>query len=183
MPSNTPNGSPPPAKKTPKKRVVKREKPNIYTMRDNFVATDTNEYVVDTADEVKVINDFRLFTNTERTRGVAFDFNKFIGRDGKEIKNPTVWMINHWEEKKENIKHPETDDGHRETAARFKPHEIPIIEEAFKAIKLLNPAIFNNMKTHNNFKAEDFINRVAKKGIALETARADVEDVTNEGQQ
>ena len=115
----------------------------------------------------------------------TFDFNKFLGRDGKEVKNPTVWMINHWQEKKENIKHPETDNGDRETAARFKPHEIPIIEEAFKAIKLLNPSIFNNLSCKYDFNAEAFVNRVmnSRNSKAAETEELEVEDVPNEEQQ
>ena len=114
MPPPTPSQtseSPPPPKKTPKKRNVKREKPNTYSIRENFKATGSNEYVVRTPDDVKDIQDFRLFCNSERTRAVVFDFNKFKNKEGKEVKTPTLFFVNHWDEKKENLKFPDLDNG------------------------------------------------------------------------
>ena len=101
----------PPPKKTPKKRNVKREKPNTYSIRENFVATDANEYVVQTPDDPKEIQNFRLFCNSERTRSVVFDFNKFKSKEGKDVKTPTLFFVNHWDEKKENLKNPDSDNG------------------------------------------------------------------------
>ena len=49
--------------------------------------------------------------------------------------------------------------GERETAARFKPEELLVMEEALKAIKLLNPQIFKR-PYKLGFNAEEFVKRV-----------------------
>ena len=109
-PSSQTSDTPPPKKAT-KTRKVKREKPNTYSIRENFCATDDNEYVVKTPDDVKDLQNFRLFCNEERTRAVVFDFNKFQTKEGKDVKTPTLFFVNHWDEKKENMKHPNSDNG------------------------------------------------------------------------
>ena len=111
-PLNAPNAEPPPPKKTPpKKRVTKREKPNIYSTRDNFKGNSQNEYIVRQPDHVEKLRNFRLFFNDECTRGVLFDFNKFKTKEGKDVKTPYLFMFNYWDEKPENIKFPDSDDG------------------------------------------------------------------------
>ena len=112
--SNAPNAEPPPPKKTqPKKRATKtkREKPNIFSTRDNFKGNSQNEYVVRQPDNVEKLHNFRLFFNDERTRGVIFDYNKFKTKEGKDIKTPYLFLFNYWDEKPENIKFPDSDDG------------------------------------------------------------------------
>ena len=71
----TPTNSPTPAKKTPQKRGRKRDRPNIFMTRDHFKSTPTNEVVLKSPDEVKTIQDFRMFFSEEKTRGVSFMFN------------------------------------------------------------------------------------------------------------
>ena len=111
-PSNAPNAEPPPPKKTqPKKRATKREKQNIYSTRDNFKGNSQNEYIVRQPDNVEKLHNFRLFFNDEQTRGVIFDYNKFKTKEGKDIKTPYLFLFNYWDEKPENIKFPDSDDG------------------------------------------------------------------------
>ena len=182
----------PPPKKATKTRKVKREKPNTYSIRENFCATDDNEYVVKTPDDVKDLQNFRLFCNEERTRAVVFDFNKFQTKEGKDVKTPTLFFVNHWDEKKENMKHPNSDNGKkkgfiykkdcneheldifymivsvlfafftglREIAAKFRPQDLPIIEEALKAIKSMNPKIFDKVRDKPDFDAKIFVDRI-----------------------
>ena len=177
----------PPPKKATKTRKVKREKPNTYSIRENFNATDTNEYVVSTPDDINDLQNFRLFCNEERTRAVVFDFNKFKSKEGKDVKTPTLFFVNHWEEKKENMKNPNSDNGKkkgfiykkdcnehnsiffivdsffftgkREIAAKFRPQDLPSIEEALKAIKSMNPKIFDKLADKPEFDANIFVSR------------------------
>ena len=64
--------------------------------------------------------------------------------------------------------------GLRETAAKFRPQDIPSIEEAFKAIKALNPKIFDKVPDKVEFDADNFVNRVMeqRKSEAAELAIA-----------
>lgn len=102
---------PPPKKPPPKKRVAKKEKPKIYSTRDNFKANSQNEYTIRQPDYVESLHNFRLFFNDEKTRGIIFDFNNFKSKEGKNVKTPCLFLFNYWEEKAENIKFPDKDDG------------------------------------------------------------------------
>ena len=106
-----PTNSPTPAKKTPQKRGRKRDRPNIFMTRDHFKSTPTNEVVLKSPDEVKTIQDFRMFFSEEKTRGVSFMFNEFQNKNQQMIKVPTMFFSNYWQEKPENLKNPLNDNG------------------------------------------------------------------------
>lgn len=162
-PSNTPNNEAPPPKKTPpaKKKQGKRERPKTFMTREHFQATEHNEFVVSNPDKVKEIHDLRVFFNDEKDRGVCFDYNIFEGKDKKIIKDPTFFVFNLWQEKRENLKYPDKDDGHREMAAKLKPRDIPALIEVCKAVELLNPKLFKNISPSAcQFNAVNFVNRI-----------------------
>ena len=50
--------------------------------------------------------------------------------------------------------------GWRETAAKFRPQDLPIIEEGLKAIRSLNPKIFDKVPDKMEFDANIFVSRV-----------------------
>ena len=50
--------------------------------------------------------------------------------------------------------------GRRETAAKFRPQDLPIIEEGLKAIRSLNPKIFDKVPDKMEFDANIFVSRV-----------------------
>ena len=183
-PTNTPDDeSPPPLKKTPaKKRQQKKERPNIFMTRENFKATSRNEFVVETPDKVNDIRDFRVFFNDEKTRGAVFDYNVFKGKDEKTIRDPTLFVFNHWQEKKENLKNPETDDGKRETAAKLKPRDIDVLVEVCRAAKMLNPRLFDNIPTQSKFNAIQFVKRMlAEEDENSNSLIAEVEELDGDG--
>ena len=91
--------------------MAKKEKPKIYSTRDNFKANSQNEYTIRQPDYVESLHNFRLFFNDEKTRGIIFDFNNFKSKEGKNVKTPCLFLFNYWEEKAENIKFPDKDDG------------------------------------------------------------------------
>ena len=91
--------------------MAKKEKPKIYSTRDNFKANSQNEYTIRQPDYVESLHNFRLFFNDEKTRGILFDFNNFKSKEGKNVKTPCLFLFNYWEEKAENIKFPDKDDG------------------------------------------------------------------------
>ena len=163
-PSNTPNNeAPPPPKKTPpaKKKQVKRERPNTFMTREHFQPTEHNEFVVSNPDKVNEIKDLRVFFNDEKNRGVCFDYNVFEGKDKKIIRDPTFFVFNLWQEKRENLKNPDKDDGHREMTAKLKPRDIPALIEVCKAVELLNPKLFKNISpSASQFNAVNFVNRI-----------------------
>lgn len=50
--------------------------------------------------------------------------------------------------------------GWRETAAKFRPQDLPCIEEGLKAIRSLNPKIFDKVPDKVEFDANIFVSRV-----------------------
>ena len=52
--------------------------------------------------------------------------------------------------------------GLREIAAKFRPQDLPIIEEALKAIKSMNPKIFDKVRDKTDFDAKIFVDRVKR---------------------
>ena len=50
--------------------------------------------------------------------------------------------------------------GLRETAAKFRPQDLPVIEEGLKAIPSLNPKIFDKVPDKMEFDANIFVSRV-----------------------
>ena len=50
--------------------------------------------------------------------------------------------------------------GLRETAAKFRPQDLPIIEEGLKAIRSLNPKIFDKVPDKMDFDANIFVSRI-----------------------
>ena len=188
VPSNTPNNeSPPPPKKTPttpaKKRIVKRDRPNTFMTREHFRATDHNEFVVSNPDKVNEIKDFRVFFNDEKTRGVCFDYNVFEGKDKKIIKDPTLFVFNLWQEKKENLKNPNKDNGEREITAKLKPRDIPALIEVCKAVELLNPKLFKNISPSAcSFHAVNFVNQILEAEVNESSTKvAEVEELEGGG--
>ncbi len=173
------------AKKTPVRRPKKREWPNIFSTRDHFKATDTNEVVLKNTDVIKEIKNFRMFLNEEKTRGISFMMNEFMASKNNYVTTPTLLFSNFWNEKPECIKNPATDDGSRETASKFKPRDIPIIKEALTVIMALNPDLYKNLPAPE-FNAQEFLARVRKglKGLTMEQPetmeRADIQEVNDE---
>ena len=49
--------------------------------------------------------------------------------------------------------------GLREIAAKFRPQDLPSIEEALKAIKSMNPKIFDKVPDKPEFDAKIFVSR------------------------
>ena len=45
--------------------------------------------------------------NEERTRGITFMNNEFIGTRNETVINPTIFFSNFWQEKPELIKNPD----------------------------------------------------------------------------
>ena len=50
--------------------------------------------------------------------------------------------------------------GWRETAAKFRPQDLPCIEEGLKAIRSMNPKIFDKVPDKMDFDANIFVSRV-----------------------
>ena len=178
----TSNNESPPPKKTPpvtKKRQLKRERPNVFMTREHFHPTEHNEFVVSNPDKVNMIKDLRVFFNDEKTRGTCFDYNVFEGKDKKTIRDPTLFVFNLWQEKKENLKNPDKDNGHREVTAKLKPRDIPALIEVCKAIQLLNPKLFKNISPSAcQFNAVDFANRLLEaEANESSTKAAEVEEL------
>ena len=147
--------------------------------RDHFKVTPTNEVVLKSPDEVKEIEDFRMFFCEEKTRGVSFMFNEFKNKNDISIKVPTMFFSNYWQEKAENLKNPLTDNGNREATAKFKPRDLPLIIEACKVVMKLNPHLYKTVLTEDNFKADTFISRVRKELQATPNNQADIEELTD----
>ena len=49
--------------------------------------------------------------------------------------------------------------GWREIAAKFRPQDLPIIEEGLKAIRSMNPKIFDKVPDKMDFDANIFVSR------------------------
>ena len=158
------------------KRSRKKERPMSFMTNDNFVPTSTNEVVLNRPDEVKTIQDFRLFFSEDKTRCVSFMMNTFKGKNEQLISIPTVFFSNYWVEKKENLKNPLTDDGHREQTAKFKPRDVPFIIEAMNCMMKMNPLIFTQSEAEEKFKSDAFISRIRNSVPAL-SKEAEVEEL------
>ena len=171
-----PNNPPTPTKKSPQKRGRKRERPNIFMTRDHFVTTSTNEVILKSPDEVKTIQDFRIFLSEEKNRGISFMFNTFKNKNEQTISVPTLFFSNYWQEKAENLKNPLNDNGEREQTAKFKPHDIPAIIEACKLVMKINPHLFKSITNEEKFKADQFISRI-RKTLPAATNEADIEEL------
>ena len=96
-----------PTKPTPTKkpRRTKREKPKMFYTNENFKGSA--DFVLKTADKVTEITDFRMMVNKEKSRGVVFMNNEFMGQRDELVSTPTIFFSNFWKEKKENLKYPE----------------------------------------------------------------------------
>ena len=83
-----------------------------------------------------------------------------------------MFIFNLWQEKRENLKNPDKDNGHRETTAKLKPRDIPALIEACKAVQMLNPKIFENLPPTSQFNAVQFVKRLleAEKEFSAKTA-------------
>ena len=79
VPPPQPNNLLTSAKKNTVKRSRKKDRPSVFMTNDNFVPTASNQVVIKRADEVKNIQDFRLFFNEDKTRCVSFMNNTFKG--------------------------------------------------------------------------------------------------------
>ena len=79
VPPPQPNNSLTSAKKNTVKRSRKKDRPSVFMTNDNFVPTASNQVVIKRADEVRNIQDFRLFFNEDKTRCVSFMNNTFKG--------------------------------------------------------------------------------------------------------
>ena len=90
-----------PARKTPRK---KRERPNVFMTSDHY---EGHEIVLKNTDKSPEIKEFRMMFNKEKSRGVTFMNNKFIGLRGEEVSYPTIFLTNFWKEKPELIKNPD----------------------------------------------------------------------------
>ena len=176
IPPPQPNNSPISAKKNPVKRSRKKDRPNGFMTHDHFVPTPLNEVVLNRSDEVKTIQDFRLFFSEDKTRCVSFMMNTFKGKNEQLISIPTIFFSNYWMEKKENLKNPLTNDGHRESTAKFKPRDIPAIIEAMQCVMKMNPLIFKQSQDEENFKSDAFISRI-KNSVPALSKEAEVEEL------
>ena len=141
--------------------------------REHFQPTQHNEFVVANPDKVNDIKELRVFFNDEKNRGACFDYNVFEGKDKKIIKDPTLFVFNLWQEKKENLKNPDKDNGQRETSAKLKPRDIPALIETCKAVQMLNPKIFENLPPTSQFNACQFVKRLLEGENSAKTAEVD----------
>lgn len=73
--------------------------------------------------------------------------------------------------------------GKRETTAKFKPQDVPLLEKGLQAIKLLNPDIFNRITFKGDFDPQDFVKRVVSFSNSRNTKRAEVEEIVEDVQK
>lgn len=71
-------------------------------------------------------------------------------------------------------------EGKRETTAKFKPGDIPLLEKGLQAIKMLNTHIFNRIAFKGDFDPQDFVRRVVN---GRNTKRAEVEEIVEDVQR
>ena len=99
------------------------------------------------------------------------------GKNEQIISMPMVFFSNYWIEKKDNLKNPSTDDGHREVSAKFKPCDVPIIIEAMVCLMKMNPSMFKQSGEEEMFKSDAFISRIKNNALPPTSKEAEVEEL------